>query len=112
MLGNFTYNGITGQAAPLPLTRETLWVLGRAPAYENVYFNFGHWHWGVTHGAVSANIILDLINGKTPEINIRPHTAELSNSFQRLSRHTIILKKIILFALEFFLILKSQLEVS
>ncbi|MDG1936066.1 MAG: FAD-binding oxidoreductase [Paracoccaceae bacterium] len=83
LFGNFTYTGVTGQIGPRPLTPDSLPVLGRAPRYKNAYFNFGHGHWGVTHAAVSAHVILDLINGKTPEIDIRPYSAERFQFFSK-----------------------------
>lgn len=93
LFGNFSYRGITCQTGPRPLTPDSLPVLGRAPRYENAYFNFGHGHWGVTHAAVSADVIVDLINGKKPEIDIKPYSAERFHLFQSVSRYPTILEK-------------------
>jgi len=38
----------------------------------NVFFNFGHGNWGITHAAISANAVFDLNTGQIPEIDITP----------------------------------------
>ena len=76
LFGDFSYQRLTGQFGPRPLTPDSLPVLGFAPNYKNVYFNFGHGHWGVTHAAISANIISDLIIDGTSELDITPYKAD------------------------------------
>jgi len=76
LFGNFSYRELTGQFGPRPLTPDSLPVLGHAPKYKNAYFNFGHGHWGVTHAAISASVVVDLIVGQKPQIDINPYSAE------------------------------------
>ncbi|MAT88451.1 MAG: hypothetical protein CL532_07905 [Aestuariivita sp.] len=76
LFGHFSYRGLTGQFGPRPLTPDSLPVLGSAPKYKNVFLNFGHGHWGITHAAISASVVVDLISGRIPEIDITPYRAE------------------------------------
>ena len=73
LFGHFPYQRLSGQFGPRPLTPDSLPVLGSAPNYKNAYFNFGHGHWGITHAAISANIIVDLIIDGTSELDITPY---------------------------------------
>ena len=55
-----------------PTFPDSLPALGKAARHENLFFNFGHQHLGFTQCAISADVISDLICGKSPEIDVRP----------------------------------------
>ncbi len=70
LFGNFRYSKILRLTGPRPLTADSLPFLGQDPYYSNIFHNFGHGHWGLTHAAVSAKITTDLVLRRTPEIDI------------------------------------------
>ena len=51
-------------------------VLGRAPGFANLYFNFGHGHTGLTLAAPSAQVIADLVAGRDPGLDLGPFRAD------------------------------------
>lgn len=55
-----------------PSLPDSLPVIGRAPNRKNIYFAFGHQHLGLTQAAITAEIIADLVEGRPPEVDIRP----------------------------------------
>jgi D-amino-acid dehydrogenase len=59
-----------------PSLPDSLPVLGRSVAHDDVYFAFGHQHLGLTLGAVSGRIIADLVAGRDPGLDLAPYRAE------------------------------------
>lgn len=59
-----------------PSLPDSLPVIGRAPQWDNIYFAFGHQHLGLTQAAITAEIIGDLVEGRQPEVDIRPLAAD------------------------------------
>jgi D-amino-acid dehydrogenase len=58
-----------------PSLPDSLPVIGRATAFANVYYAFGHGHVGLVGGAPTGRIIADLIAGREPGLDIRPYSA-------------------------------------
>jgi len=56
-----------------PSMPDSLPVIDRSPHNSSVYFNFGHQHLGLTWGAVSGELIAQLMAGETPTINVTPY---------------------------------------
>lgn len=52
---------------------DTLPVISRSPHFEHVHFAFGHGHTGLIAGAVTGQIISDLIAGRAPPVDISPY---------------------------------------
>ena len=59
-----------------PTLPDSLPVIGRAPKFANTVFAFGHQHVGLTCAPRTANIVSDLIGGRTPNIDITPYRAD------------------------------------
>ena len=55
-----------------PSMPDSLPVLGRSPRHENVYFAFGHGHWGLMAAPATGQAIAALIAGREPEIDLEP----------------------------------------
>ena len=75
IFGRFKYKRISYATGARPLTPDSLPVIGPSPNYKNVFFNFGHGHWGMTHAPVCANIVSNLIGNRKNKINIKPYDA-------------------------------------
>jgi len=59
-----------------PTLVDSLPMIGKAPFHDNLWFNFGHHHTGLTMSAGSARIIADLIDGRAPPIDATPFRPE------------------------------------
>ena len=59
-----------------PTLVDSLPMIGKAPRHENLWFNFGHHHTGLTMSTGSARIITDLIMGEVPQIDAKPFSPE------------------------------------
>ena len=59
-----------------PSLPDSLPVIGRSPWAANALFAFGHGHVGLTAAAPTGDIIADLVDGKSPGIDIGPFAAE------------------------------------
>ncbi|MDA1327061.1 MAG: FAD-dependent oxidoreductase [Proteobacteria bacterium] len=55
-----------------PTLVDSLPMIGKAPRHDDLWFNFGHHHTGLSMSAGSARIIADLIDGKAPPIDATP----------------------------------------
>ena len=53
-----------------PTTANSLPIIGRVNKYDNVLTGFGHQHVGLTGGAKTGRILADLIDQKTPNIDL------------------------------------------
>jgi D-amino-acid dehydrogenase len=59
-----------------PSLPDSLPVIGRAPRFPNAYFAFGHGHVGLTAAAPTGEIIADIIDGRSPFMDITPFAAD------------------------------------
>jgi D-amino-acid dehydrogenase len=59
-----------------PGTPDSVPVIGRSPAARNVFFNFGHGTLGLTFGAISGQILADVVAGRRGAIDATPYRAE------------------------------------
>ena len=55
-----------------PTLPDSLPVIGSSPKFDNVIFAFGHQHIGLTAAPKTAQIIAELIDGRAPNVDIRP----------------------------------------
>jgi D-amino-acid dehydrogenase len=55
-----------------PCTPDSLPVIGPAPQSPAVLYAFGHGHLGLTAGAVTGQLVADLVAERKPSIDISP----------------------------------------
>lgn len=75
LYGDIEYQTISTSCGARPLTPDSLPVISRAPDYDNVIFNFGHGHWGLTHAASSASLVGDILFCKESVVDPNPYSA-------------------------------------
>ena len=59
-----------------PTLPDFLPVLGTAPNNKNLFLCFGHQHLGLTLSAVSAELMVALVNRATPAVDLTPFAIE------------------------------------
>lgn len=59
-----------------PSLPDSLPVIGRSRASGRVLYAFGHGHLGLTQAAATARLVLDLVTGATPAIDLTPFSAQ------------------------------------
>jgi D-amino-acid dehydrogenase len=64
-----------------PSLPDGLPVIGAAPADKRAILAFGHAHLGITLAAITASLVVDLVAGKTPRIDLTPYAAERFRSW-------------------------------
>ncbi|MFM8581775.1 MAG: NAD(P)/FAD-dependent oxidoreductase [Planctomycetaceae bacterium] len=55
-----------------PMTYDSLPIIDRAPVAGNVYVAAGHSMLGLTLGAVTGQLIAELVTGQTPHVDLQP----------------------------------------
>ena len=53
-----------------PATPDSLPVISASPGHRNVFYAFGHGHYGITQGPTTGRIIAGLVAGEQPELDI------------------------------------------
>lgn len=66
-----------------PGSPDNIPIIDRHPDFDNVFVNTGHYRYGVTMAPASAELLADLIEGKTPALDPKPYSwqAALSRSW-------------------------------
>lgn len=59
-----------------PMMADSIPVISPSPSKENVFYAFGHGHYGLTQGPTTGKIITALVSGETPEIDIHDYRFE------------------------------------
>jgi D-amino-acid dehydrogenase len=72
LLPDVTYDSVVEWMGHRPAPADSLPLIGANDASGKSYSAFGHQHVGLTGGAKTGRIIADLINGKTPNIDLAP----------------------------------------
>lgn len=57
-----------------PGSPDNIPVIGRHPDFDNVFVNTGHYRYGVTMAPASAELLVDLMEGKTPALDPTPYS--------------------------------------
>ncbi len=57
-----------------PGSPQNLPVIDRHPDWDNVYINVGHYRYGVTMAPAAAELLVDLMEGKTPALDPTPYS--------------------------------------
>ena len=72
LLPGVTYDSIVEWMGHRPAPADSLPLIGANDAKANSYSAFGHQHVGLTGGAKTGRLVADLIDGKTPNIDLAP----------------------------------------
>ena len=66
-----------------PGSPDNIPIIDRHPDFDNVFVNTGHYRYGVTMAPASAELLVDLMEGKTPALDPTPYSwqAALSRSW-------------------------------
>ncbi|MFC3031400.1 NAD(P)/FAD-dependent oxidoreductase [Pseudoalteromonas fenneropenaei] len=56
-----------------PSLPDSLPVIGTSPKHSNIHFAFGHQHLGLTQGAITAELVADCIQRRSPRITLHPY---------------------------------------
>lgn len=59
-----------------PMTPDDLPILGRAPRLSNLWLATGHGMLGVSLSAITAQLVMELVTGREPSLDITPLAAE------------------------------------
>ena len=59
-----------------PCTPDMLPVIGPAPRHRGLWFNFGHAHQGFTLGPVCGRLLVELIEGRAPLVDMGPYRVD------------------------------------
>jgi D-amino-acid dehydrogenase len=65
--------GATQWMSYRPSMPDSLPVIGRVPHHANAYVAFGHGHVGLTLAAITGRLITELVDGRTPSIDLTPY---------------------------------------
>jgi D-amino-acid dehydrogenase len=55
-----------------PSLPDSLPVIGRLPRHRNVVLAFGHGHKGLTLGAITGQLVAELVDDRTPSVDLTP----------------------------------------
>jgi D-amino-acid dehydrogenase len=78
--GRRTLPGLHGDGATewmgcRPSLPDGLPVIDRSPRFSNVYFAFGHAHFGLTEAPTTGRLIAEMVDGRRPSIPLEPYRA-------------------------------------
>ncbi|MAG36412.1 MAG: FAD-dependent oxidoreductase [Dehalococcoidia bacterium] len=59
-----------------PLTSDTLPIIGRSEAFENLIVATGHGMLGLTHAPITGKLVAQLVGGETPALDLTPFRVE------------------------------------
>ncbi len=72
--------GATQWMGQRPMMADSVPVLSPSPRHRNVFYAFGHGHYGLTQGPTSGRIIADMVCAGKPSVDLAPYRFE---RFQR-----------------------------
>jgi len=59
-----------------PMTYDDLPIIGRAPQFSNLTLATGHGMLGVTLSAITAQLVTEVLSGRTPSLDLAPYRPE------------------------------------
>lgn len=59
-----------------PMMVDSTPVISVSPGHGNVFYAFGHGHYGITQGPTTGRLIADLVNGNEPGIDMTPYSIQ------------------------------------
>ena len=69
-LDDLKFEGVTEWMGQRPAMADSLPVISASPTHPNVYYAFGHGHYGLTQGPTTGRIIADLVTGCDPPVDL------------------------------------------
>ncbi len=72
LLGDINTDGAQRWMSFRPSHPDSLPVIGRSPRQDNVCLAYGHGHLGFTMGAITGEIIGQLVDGEEPTVDLEP----------------------------------------
>jgi D-amino-acid dehydrogenase len=72
-----------------PSTPDSLPIVGRAPRVDNAFLNFGHAHKGVCQGAITGQLVRELMDGVPTTVDITPYSPTRFGLFSRSARSSV-----------------------
>jgi D-amino-acid dehydrogenase len=66
-------SGITEWMGQRPMMVDSVPIISTSPRHDNVFYAFGHGHYGLTQGATTGRLIVDLMRGDDPGLDMRPY---------------------------------------
>ncbi len=75
LLPQLSDRGATRWMGFRPSMPDSLPVIDRSPAHENVLFAFGHGHLGLTMAAMTGQLVAQLMDGRATSIDVSPYRA-------------------------------------
>jgi glycine oxidase len=73
-----------------PATRDFLPVIGPSPSLHNLFYATGHFRSGILLSAITGEIVVDLIQSRTPPIDIAPFSPQRFAGAPRISALALI----------------------
>jgi len=68
--------GVTEWLGQRPMMADSKPIISASPHHRNVFYAFGHGHYGLTQGPTSGRIIADMVVGKEPAVDMKPFRFE------------------------------------
>jgi D-amino-acid dehydrogenase len=68
--------GVSEWLGQRPMMADSKPVISASPRHRNVFYAFGHGHYGLTQGPTSGRIIADMVVGKEPTVDMKPFRFE------------------------------------
>ncbi len=65
--------GATEWMGQRPMMADSVPVISASPRHANVYYAFGHGHYGLTQGATTGRIVADMVRGIDPGLDMAPY---------------------------------------
>ena len=62
-----------------PATPDSLPVISESPRHPNVFYAFGHGHYGITQGPTTGRIIADMVSGEKTQTDISAYRFDRFN---------------------------------
>ncbi len=72
-LPGLTATGVTEWMGQRPMMADSVPVISVSPRHRNVFYAFGHGHYGLTQGPTTARLITALMRGEPPALDLAPY---------------------------------------
>lgn len=63
-------DGVSEWMGSRPMMADSMPVISTSPRYDNVFYAFGHGHYGLTQGPTTGRIIADMVTGSEPSTDV------------------------------------------